>query len=172
MAQDKKLEIDESRRIADHESIKGAARDEVKAEVEQHADRLDEQERARAAALGERMRERAVDEVVETETEVERARVVARISQVIDYVFYLIYGIIGLEILFELVGASQRNPLRRFIDALSDPLLAPFRNLVPDLSAGRFQFRFSYLIALLVYILLHLAINGLLRVIAQRKTAI
>lgn len=37
-----------------------------------------------------------------TEKEVAVTRVAARGSQILDYVFYLIYGIIGLEILFDL----------------------------------------------------------------------
>ncbi len=172
MAHDEKLAIDESQRVARHESIKTAARDEVRSVAAQQAGRLDPRDRTRAAALGERMRGRAVDEVTQTDSEIERARIVARVSQVADYIFYLIYGIVGLQIVFDLIGASRDNGIRRFIDALSSPLLAPFENLLSDPAAGRYQFRFSYIVALAVYVLLHLAINGLLRLIAHRKTAV
>ncbi len=172
MNEDEKLAMDESQRAERVESIKSAMRDQVEAEAARNAGRLDERERARAAALGAEMREKAIDEVFSTEREIERARTTARVSQVIDYVFYLIYGVIGLEIIFELIGARRDNAFRGFIDAVSAPLLAPFGNLVPDASAGRFQFRFSYVIALIVYALLHAAINGLLRLMAHRKTAV
>jgi hypothetical protein len=43
---------------------------------------------------------------------------------------------------------------------------------MPDPASGRFQLRLSYLIALVVYLLLHLAINGLLRLLAHKKTAL
>lgn len=79
--------------------------------------------------------------MVETETEVERARV----SQVVDYIFYLIYGLITLEIVLDLLGARESNSFNRCIEALNRPLLSPFRGLLVDPSNGRFQLRLSYL---------------------------
>ncbi|HWQ36709.1 MAG TPA: YggT family protein [Blastocatellia bacterium] len=172
MAMDEKLALDEARRRAQHDAVRNTVRNEVQSEVATHANRFDEGDEARLAALGNRMRDKTINEVSETDAEIERARGVARVSQVIDYIFYLIYGIISLEIVLELLGARQSNGFRNLIDALATPLLAPFRNLVPDPAAGRFHFRFSYLIALVVYILLHLAINGLLRLMAHRKTEV
>jgi uncharacterized protein YggT (Ycf19 family) len=102
----------------------------------------------------------------------ERSSFLSRLSQVIDYLFYLIYGLIALEIILDLLGARRANAFREFVHALTTPLLAPFNNLLPDPAAGRFQFRLSHLVALVVYILLHLAITGLLRLIVQRKTTI
>lgn len=172
MIDEDKLAMDESRRIAQHEAVKGAVRNEVHGEIARHAERLDEHDRARAAVVGERLKEKAVAEVADTETELERARGVARISQVVDYIFYLIYGIISLEIILELMGAREGNAFRAFVEAISSPFLAPFKSLIPDPGVGRFQFRLSYIVALIVYILLHLAINGLLRLLAHKKTAV
>jgi uncharacterized protein YggT (Ycf19 family) len=170
--QDHKLAAEESRRISQYEAAKETARSEAQSEIERHASRLDTEERAEVAEVGERLRRRSVDEISETDTEVERARVVARISQVIDYVFYLIYGIISLEVLLDLLGARRGNGFRELIDTLSAPLLVPFKSLVPDPSLGRSNFRLSYLFALFAYFLLHLAITGLLRLLAHRKTAV
>jgi hypothetical protein len=50
--------------------------------------------------------------------------------------------------------------------------LAPFNNLMPSIGRGSFQLRLSYVFALIVYVLLHAAINGLLRLLAHRKTVI
>src|SRR6058998_871537 len=97
---------------------------------------------------------------------------VTRVSQVIDYIFYLIYGIITLEIVLELLGARESNGFKNLIDTLAAPLVAPFRGLFADPTRGQFQLRLSYIAALIVYLLLHLAINGLLRLLAHRKTAI
>jgi uncharacterized protein YggT (Ycf19 family) len=74
--------------------------------------------------------------------------------------------------MLELLGAREDNAFRQLITALTSPLLAPFRSLVPDTASGRFQLRLSYLVALAVYLLLHLAINGLLRLLAHQKTAV
>jgi uncharacterized protein YggT (Ycf19 family) len=172
MVEDEKLALDETRRAAQHEAVKGSIQNEVHSEIARSAEPMDRVERAQARSVAEGFKEKAVQEVVETEAEIERARGVARISQVVDYLFYLIYGIIGLEIMLELVGARENNGFKNFIDALALPLLAPFRGLLDDPSAGQSQFRLSYIIGLIVYLLLHLAVNGLLRMIAHRRTAV
>ena len=64
------------------------------------------------------------------------------------------------------------NSFRDFIDTVCTPLLAPFNNLMPSVGRGSFQLRLSYVFALIVYVLLHAAINGMLRLLAHRKTAI
>jgi uncharacterized protein YggT (Ycf19 family) len=172
MVEDEKLAIDESRRIAQHEAMKGAVRNEVQAEVARDAGHLSSSERAGAAEVAQSMKHKAVSEVVDTESEIERARGTARISQFVDYIFWLIFGIIGLEIILELIGARDSNGFKRFIDALASPLLAPFRGLVDDPGAGAVRFRLSYIVALIVYLLVHLAVIGLLRIIAHRRTAV
>jgi uncharacterized protein YggT (Ycf19 family) len=80
--------------------------------------------------------------------------------------------LIGLEVLLELIGARENNVFKELVDAITAPLLVPFRNLVPDVASGRFQLKISYVVAFIVYILLHLAINGLLRMMGSRKTVI
>jgi uncharacterized protein YggT (Ycf19 family) len=172
MVEDEKLAMDESRRIAQHEEMKGAVRGEVQAEVARDAAHLDSSERADAAAVAQSMKRKAVTEVVDTESEIERARGTARISQFVDYIFWLIYGIIGLEIILELIGARDSNGFKRFVDTLAAPLIAPFRGLVDDPSSGAVRFRLSYIVALIVYLLVHLAVIGLLRIIAHRRTAV
>ena len=81
--------------------------------------------------------------------ELQRARSLARISQVADYVFFLVYSLGGLEIALELFGARQRNPFKHFLDAVSAPLLGPFRGPMPDPALGSFQLMLSYIVALL-----------------------
>ena len=172
MLEDEKLAVDESRKLAQHEAIKGAVRNEVHSEIARKADRLDPVERAQADEVAGRFKEKAVAEVVETEAEIDRARGAARISQVIDYIFYFIYGLIGLMIILDLIGARRTNTFYNFISTITGPLLAPFRGLVDDPSNNNIRFRLSYIVALIVYLLIHLAINGLLRLIAHRKTVV
>ena len=172
MLEDEKLAIDESQRTARHQAVKGEVRREMQEEISRQAQQSDEQHHAEAAVISERLKEKAVSELVDTEAEIERGRSAARVSQVVDYIFYVIYSLIGLEILLELLGARENNGFKNFIDTLTAPLLLPFNRLMPDLGSGRFQFKVSYLVALVVYLLLHLAINGLLRMLAQRKTTI
>jgi uncharacterized protein YggT (Ycf19 family) len=169
---DDKLAIDESQRLAQHEAVKAEVRSEINSEIARSAEQLDTSEQARAQVVGERLKDKAINEVENSEDEIEKARWAARISQIIDYVFYLIYGLITLEIFLDLLGARQGNAFREFIDTISAPALAPFRNLMQDPVNGRFQLRLSYIFALVFYILVHLAVNGLLRMIAHRKTSV
>jgi len=169
---DEKLAIDEAERIARHEAIKNSVRAEVQENIVNEADATTVGEQQQASVVGKQMKQKAFQDVVSVETEVERARVLARVSQVIDYGFYVIYGLISLEIFLELLGARDGNAFKQFVDALSAPFLYPFKSLVIEPAFGRIQFKLSYIVALIVYLLLHLAINGLLRTFAHRKTAI
>jgi uncharacterized protein YggT (Ycf19 family) len=172
MEMDENLAVDEAEKLARHEAVKQQVNREVQSEIAQEADHFTQPEQARVASVGHQMRGKAIDEVATTENELQRARGVARFSQVVDYIFYLIYGIITLEIVLELFGARDGNAFKRFVDALSAPFLVPFKSLLADPSAGRFQLRLSYFVALVVYILLHLAINGMLRLFVHRKTSV
>ena len=172
MIDDTKLAADESRRIAQHEAVKSAIHGDVNAEIAVAADEPTPRQAAQAEVLGREFRQRAMDEVVETEVEVERAKGAARVSQFVDYAFYVVYGIISLEIILELLGARESAGFKQLIDTLAAPFLAPFEGLMPDPSSGPFRLMLSYIMALVVYLLIHLAVNGLLRMIAHRKVAV
>ena len=84
----------------------------------------------------------------------------------------MIYGLIGLEIVLELLGARQASAFKRFLDAVTLPVLGPFRGLMSDPAVGSMQLMLSYVVALVAYVLLHWAVNGFLRLFAQRKARI
>jgi hypothetical protein len=172
MVEDEKLIVDESRRVAQHEAIKGAMRNEVNAEMAASARPLDRAERVEAKVVADQMKDKAVAEVVETEVEIDRARAIARVSQVVDYIFYVIYGLIALMIVLDLVGANRRNGFYQFVNSVASVFLAPFRGLVDDPASENIRFRLSYIVALIVYLLVHLAVSGLLRLIAHRRTVV
>ena len=172
MIEDDKLVRDETRRISQHENIKGEVRNEVHSEIAQHANNLKREDRSDVESLAGGLRQKAVSEIADTEVEIERAKKISSLSQVIDYIFCVIYGIIGLEIGLEILGARDSNGFKRMLDTVASPLLAPFRGLMPDPSVGRFQLMLSYIVALVVYVLLHLAVNGLLRLFVQKKRTV
>lgn len=169
---DNKLAVDEENRLARHEAVKNEVNREVQTEVAREADNLTAQDQNRLNSVGQQLRSKSINEVASTEGELERAKGAARVSQVIDYIFYLIYGIITLEIILELLGARDGNAFKRFVDSISAPFLVPFKNLLVDPAAGRFQLRLSFFVALIVYILIHLAINGMLRFFVHKKTTV
>jgi len=73
--------------------VKSQVEGEVQAEIAEHAAVTRRRKRAHQSSR-RRVTRQSVDEVVETEREVGRARGVARISQVIDYLFFLLYALL------------------------------------------------------------------------------
>lgn len=172
MNDEEKLAADEARRLQQHEAVKGEVREKVHAEISRQADAIRPREEATAERLATSMKQQAVREVADTEAEIARTRKIARLSQVVDYVFYLIYGIIALEIVLEAMGARENAGFKQFVDTLAGPLLAPFEGLMSDPASGNYRFTFSYVFALIVYFLVHLAVKGLLRLFIQKKTTV
>lgn len=167
---DNKLEIDEAQRDASYEAIKTDVKSEVGDEILSEANARQYTDVGEIEDVAGRMRRRAVDDVVQTDNEVVRGRFVARISQVVDYVFFLIYGLLAIRLLLELFAARESVGFFQFIKTITDPIYSPFRGLIrsPTTPEG-FTLALPVIVAIVVYMLLHLAINGLLRIIAHRK---
>lgn len=170
---DEKLAIEEARRAGQHGSVKSQVEGEVEAEIAEQAVRNAPPDEARVEQVAQDFRAKAVDEVVEQEHEVQRARGLARVSQIVDYLFYVVYALLGLRFLLALMAARSTAGFVRFIVAVTDPLYEPFRGIVASpRTDGGHTIMMPLVIAIIVYVLLHLGINGLLRLIAHRKTAI
>ena len=170
---DNKLAADEARRLVQHESVKTQVESDVSASIAARADRTTEAEAQKMEQVAGEFHGKAVDEVVETEREVERARGMARVSQVVDYIFYLIYALLAIRLLLALLAARSSAGFVQFIYTITGPLYAPFRGIVASPSVeGGYTLALPIVIAIIVYALLHAGINGLLRLIAHRKTAI
>jgi uncharacterized protein YggT (Ycf19 family) len=170
---DNKLEMDEAQRAANYEAIKSDVKHEVGNEIAYEARAVTPAQASDIDAVAERMREKAVTEVVQTEREVERGRFVARISQVVDYIFFLIYGLLTIRLLLALFAARSGAGFVQFIRTVTDPIYAPFKGIVasPTTPEG-FTLALPIVVAIVVYMLLHLAINGLLRMVAHRKVEV
>jgi uncharacterized protein YggT (Ycf19 family) len=173
MMEDNKLAVDEARREVQHDSIKSEIESDVNAEIATRADRTTTSEARQMEQVAGEFRGKAIEEVVDTEREVERARGLARVSQVVDYIFYLIYALLAIRLLLALLAARSSAGFVQFIYAVTDPLYAPFRGIVasPRVEGG-YTLALPIVIAIIVYALLHLGVNGLLRLLAHRKTEI
>lgn len=169
---DDKLAAEEAQRAADYEAIKSSVKSEVGGKI--YSESVDRVQRSAAVEdAADRMHRRAVNEVVDTEREVDRGRAAARVSQVVDYIFFLIYSLLAVRLLLELFAARESAGFFRFIKALSDPFYAPFRGLVPSPSTPEgFTLALPIVVAIVAYMILHLAVNGLLRIVAHRKTSV
>src|SRR5438093_6432022 len=143
MKEDEKLAADEAQRIAQHESVKGEVREKVHADITRQADRHMPAEQRNTEALATSLERKAVREVATTEAELERGQAVARASQVVDYLFYLVYGIIGLEIVLDAIGARQSAGFKQFIDAIAAPFPGTFKRPMPTPRVRSFGFMLS-----------------------------
>ena len=169
---DSKLSQEEAQRGIQYENLKTGVKADVNAEVANRA-AVENAGGARIENLAENFRGKAIDEIVETDHEVERARGLARVSQFVDYIFYVIYALLGLRLLLALFAARQSNDFVQFLKTITDPFYAPFRGIVASPSVdGGFTLALPIVIALVVYGLVHLGINGLFRIFAHRKTEI
>jgi uncharacterized membrane protein len=170
---DDKLAADEARRSVQHESVKAQVEGEVQSEIADQAQAPAPGESQRVKQVAGDFRAKAVNEVVDTEREVERGRGAARVSQVIDYIFYVIYALLGMRFLLALMAARSTAGFVQFIVAVTNPFYLPFRGIVasPSTDQGH-TLMMPIVIAIIAYLLLHLAINGVLRMLAHRKTQI
>jgi uncharacterized protein YggT (Ycf19 family) len=164
--------LDEERRMSSHQEVKASLDDDVNARIRRESAQVEPEESVELAGVARELKRKSVREAAETERELWRGRTAARISQVVDYLFYVTYGLIGLQFVFRLMGTRPGNGFVQFVAGVSGPLLAPFERIVGTPSVGAFQIRLSYLLALLIYILLHIAINGVFRIIAYRRVTV
>jgi uncharacterized protein YggT (Ycf19 family) len=170
---DNKLAQDEAQRAANYEAIKSDVKAEVGGEIAAEAQRPTASQAQDIDNIAGSMRERSVNEVVDTGREVERGRLFARVSQIVDYVFYVIYGLLAIRLMLALFAANNNAGFVQMIKSITDPFYAPFKGIVPSLSVqGGFTLVLPIIVALVVYLLLHLAINGFLRILVHRKTVV
>jgi len=119
------------------------------------------------------MRRSAIDETVHTDRKIEHARTAARGSQFLDYAFYVLYTLLGVRLVLALIAANSSNGFVQLISTITNPFYAPFRGIVDSPSTeGGNTLVFPIIIAMVVYAIVHVAINGLLRMVGSRKTAI
>jgi len=85
----------------------------------------------------------------------------------------VIYALLGMRFLLALLAARSTAGFVQFIVAVSNPFYAPFRGIVasPSTDQGH-TLMLPIVVAIVAYVILHLLINGLLRMLAHRKTQI
>lgn len=170
---DRNIADDEARRLAQHQATTSAVEREVHSEIAQRAERVTAEDAARLSTVAGNMRKEAIAEVVEVDREVARGRTVARVSQVIDYLFGLLYGLLAIRFVLAMLAARSDNGFVQFIVSVTNPFYSPFEGIVssPTVDGGH-TLVVPLIIALIVYGLLHAAINGMLRIFVHRKTEV
>jgi len=146
---------------------------EVRSEIGGQASASSATDRTRVSEVAADMRRSAIDETVHTDRKIEHARTAARGSQFLDYAFYVLYTLLGVRLVLALIAANSSNGFVQLISTITNPFYAPFRGIVDSPSTeGGNTLVFPIIIAMVVYAIVHVAINGLLRMVGSRKTAI
>lgn len=167
---DDKLLRDEAERTSSYEAVKRNVKADVNSGI---AARADEAPGDPIPVVADHLREQAVHEVEQTHREVQRGRFAARLSQIVDYLFFIVYGLLAIRLMLELFAAREGVAFFRIIKSLTDPFYWPFRGLVPSPSTpDGFSLELPIIVAIVVYALLHMAINGVFRMVAHRKVEI
>lgn len=169
---DNKLAIEEAQRAANYEAVKSTVESRVDSEIAARATRATVSEHEHIDNIAGNMRQKAINEVVETDREVQRARVLARVSQVVDYIFFVIYGLLAIRLMLELFAARESAGFVKFIKSATGLFYAPFAGIVPSPSQDGYTLALPIIVALVAYMFLHLIINQLLRLFAHRKTEV
>jgi uncharacterized protein YggT (Ycf19 family) len=170
---DDKVAADDARQAASQDAAKIRAEKQVNAELSREMSDGSVGTQGRVAEVAAGMRHRAIDESEQGARSIGHARTAARGSQFVDFGFYALYALLGIRLVLAFIGARSGNGFVRFINAITGPFYAPFRGIVdsPSIDGGP-TLVIPIIIALLVYALLHAAVNGLLRMVGTRKTTI
>ena len=170
--EDNKVAVGEARRAVLHDSMKSQVDRDVNAEIAERAEHATRTEGQLMDQVAEKFRGKAIDEVVGTDREAGRARSLTRFSQVVDYAFYAVYTLLAIRLVLALIGANSSNGFVQLIRTVTDPFYAMFKGIVASPTAEGFTLALPIVIAMLAYLVLHMGIKGLLRLIAHRKTEI
>jgi hypothetical protein len=170
--EDRIVADDEARRLAQHEATTSAVDRDVNADIAQRAGQGTAAEAVRMDRVADDMRSHAIEDVAGTGRELDRSRVFARASQVTDYLFSLLYGLLAIRLGLALIGARPGNGFVQFVDAVTNPFYGLFRGIVSSPTSGGYTLAVPIIVALVAYALLHAALNGLFRMLVHRKTAV
>jgi len=169
--ENKNLATDEARREAQLEAMKERVESDINASIARRATQTAAPEAQKLEKVASHLRGNANDGVVEKDHELGRARGLARAAQIINYLFGVLYALLGVRLFLTLVGARESAGFVRFINALTRPFYEPFRGIVASPSIdGGYTLALPILVAAGAYGLLHLGIVGILRLIAHRET--
>jgi uncharacterized protein YggT (Ycf19 family) len=95
-----------------------------------------------------------------------RHDLLVRGSQVLDYLFGLLYALLAIRLVLELIRARRSTGFVELIVTLTSPFYAPFQGIVPsDTLDGSHPIVWPIVIAMVAYMILHLGIRRLLRLV-------
>jgi YggT family protein len=91
-----------------------------------------------------------------------------KVTQVLWLLLGLLEGLIGLRIIFKMIGVNVANTIASLLYSVTDFFLAPFSNLLQNPSAGNMVFEVTSLIAMIIYLLIGWALIRIIYVAFYR----
>lgn len=73
---------------------------------------------------------------------------------IVHLIFYAIELLLAVRLVLKFFAANVTAPFVTWIYRISEPLLAPFRNIFPTMKLGNFILEFTTLFALAIYVLI------------------
>ena len=108
----------------------------------------------------------------------EQTEVVSRFSparrayETIYVIFAIIVGAIFIRVLLKVLGANTAVAFTQFMYGVTNPLLAPFRGVLPTFGSGRMILETSSLFAILIYGLVGIALARLVAIMFMRDVTV
>lgn len=94
-----------------------------------------------------------------------RRSLVERVHMLVDYLFVILYGLLAVRFLLNIAAANEKAGFVLFIRSLTQPFFAPFADIVPSPALGNGVFDVPIVICMAAFLLLHIAIRGLLHIL-------
>lgn len=89
--------------------------------------------------------------------------VVGKLTQTGYYLLGVLEGLLLLRLVFKLLGANPASPISQVVYGITQPFVAPFRDVVANPGTGQMVLEFTTIVAMLIYFLAYLAIAQLLK---------
>jgi len=167
------LAEDTTRQAERQAEVKETVGSRVNEEITAEAATASPAEHEKVVEVATKIRGDAIDDTAKADRAVGHARTAARGSQFVDYGFGVLYALLAIRLVLALIAARSSNGFVQLIATVTAPFYAPFEGIVssPSSEAGH-TLIVPLLVAIVAYALLHAAVNGLLRMVSSRKTAI
>ncbi len=168
-----RISSDEDRLVEQRRSTKAVIESDLNAEIAQRAERDAHQDVDRLEGMAEEVKDKAVAEVRDAAHIEQRRKNLARFVQIVDFLFYVVYALLGTRLLLGMMAANSESGFVQLIRSLTDPFYAMFRGVVASPTVeGGYTFALPILVAIGAYMLLHWGIRSLARLAAYRSSEI
>jgi hypothetical protein len=168
-----RMPSDEDRLVAEHEATKAAVERDLNADVALNAETEVHKDRAHIEEMAHHVKDKAVAEVRDAESIAYRRKKLARVVQVIDFIFCVIYVLLGTRLLLGMMAANSNSGFVQLVKSLTEPFYAMFKGIVQSPTAeGGYTFALPILVAIGAWALLHWFVRSIAKLIAYRRSDI